>query len=45
MDNWRIRRNDCDYNPYSRATAELCNNAIEDAEILLDTCKDLVEGF
>ncbi|MFQ6118809.1 MAG: HEPN domain-containing protein [Methanosarcinales archaeon] len=45
MNNWRTRRNDCDYNPYEVATAELCNNAIEDAEIIFDTCKNLVEVF
>ncbi|MFQ6072443.1 MAG: HEPN domain-containing protein [Methanosarcinales archaeon] len=45
MDDLRMNRNECDYNPLVTATVELCNNAIQDAEIILNTCKNLVEGF
>ncbi|MFQ6057075.1 MAG: hypothetical protein ACE5J3_13975 [Methanosarcinales archaeon] len=45
MDKWRIRRNKFDYNPISRANAELCSRAIICGELILNTCKNLVEGF
>lgn len=41
----RMNRNECDYNPSAAITAELCDGAVNDAETILETCKNFVEGF
>ncbi|MFQ6055510.1 MAG: HEPN domain-containing protein [Methanosarcinales archaeon] len=42
MNDWRINRNRCDYNPFVVATRELCEKSIEDAEAILKVCKNLM---
>lgn len=45
MDKMRISRNECDYNPFKATNAYLCNRAITYGELILNTCKELVEAF
>lgn len=45
MDAARMNRNECDYNPSTVITMELCERAIEDAEAILAGCKKFVEDF
>lgn len=43
LNDWRMDRNNCDYNPFFEPTKELCKQAITDCEVILETCKNLVE--
>ncbi len=45
MNGWRMDRIKSDYDPDVEVMEEMCESAISDAAMILDTCKDLVEEF
>ena len=45
MNVWRTRRIKCDYDLDVEVAEDMCESAISDAVIIVDTCKNLVEGF
>ncbi|KAF5415355.1 MAG: hypothetical protein C5S48_06035 [Candidatus Methanogaster sp.] len=45
MNKWRSMRTDCDYYPDVEVAGDVCGSAISDATMIIDTCKNLVEGF
>ena len=45
MNKWRSMRIDCDYYPDVEVAGDVCGSAISDATMIIDTCKNLVEGF
>ena len=45
MNAWRMDRIKSDYDPGVVIMEEMCKYAISDAAMILDTCKNIVEGF
>jgi uncharacterized protein (UPF0332 family) len=45
MNTWRSMRIKCDYYPGVVVADDMCGSAISDASMIIDTCKNLVEGF
>ena len=45
MNAWRMDRIKSDYDPDAEVMEEMCESAISDAAMILDTCKNLVEEF
>jgi uncharacterized protein (UPF0332 family) len=45
MNAWRMDRIKSDYDPGVEIMEEMCKSAISDAAMIVDTCKNLVEGF
>ena len=45
MNAWRMDRIKSDYDPDVEVMEEMCESAISDAVMILDTCKNLVEEF
>ena len=45
MNTWRSMRIKCDYYPDVEVADDMCGSAISDASMIIDTCKNLVEGF
>ena len=45
MNKWRSMRIKCDYYPGVVVADDMCGSAISDAFTIIDTCKNLVEGF
>ena len=45
MNAWRMDRIKSDYDPGVGVRKEMCESAISDAAMILDTCKNLVEEF
>ena len=45
MNAWRTKRIECDYYPDVEVAGDVCGSAISDAARIVDTCKNLVEGF
>ena len=45
MNIWRSERIGCDYYPGVEIAEEMCESAISDAVVIVNTCKNLVEEF
>jgi len=45
MNNWRTERIKCDYDLSVEVMDVVCESAISDAFMIVDTCKNLAEGF
>ena len=45
MNKWRSMRIKCDYYPDVEIAEEMCESAMSDAEMIIQTCKNLVEEF
>jgi len=45
MNAWRMDRIKSDYDPSMEVMGGTCKSAISDAAMIVDTCKNLVEGF
>ena len=45
MNTWRTKRIECDYYPDVEVVDDICDSAISDAIMIVDTCKNIVEEF
>ena len=45
MNMWRTKRIECDYYPDIDVVDDICESAISDAIMIVDTCKNIVEEF
>ena len=45
MNTWRTKRIECDYYPDVEVVDDICESAISDAIMIVDTCKNIVEEF
>ena len=45
MNAWRMDRIKCDYELNVVVAEEMCESAISDAAMIIETCRNLVEGF
>jgi len=45
MNTWRTKRIECDYYPDVEVVDDVCESAISDAIMIVDTCKNIVEEF
>ena len=45
MNTWRTKPIECDYYPDVEVVDDICESAISDAIMIVDTCKNIVEEF